>query len=211
MTRREIVLKKLTELSYEEVQGAIKQLTLHVKARLRFNSLVDRTQSGAHSEQNLGMPAVEYYVGESIEKLYDPDGGWDWKFEKLTFVEQLTRIANSLISRKVAQYEKAKEKQKLPIFVQKDISEIHDLDGKLSLDYNRDEMRDKLIDLAYKVSEDNDDLFSFSVLYFENKDFPSIAKEMIISIEKVYGLRKKLVRRLMKHKHYLEDEREVDL
>lgn len=205
MTRREVVLKKLTELSNDEIDNAIKQLTLHVKARLRFNSIVDRTTAGAHSEQSLGIPAVEYYVGESIRKLYSPNDGWDWKFEKFTLVEQLTRIANSLISHNVDQHKNAKEKQKLPVFEQKDISDIQDL-GDEQLDDSHALVYRKLVDLAFKVSEDNDALSSFTVLYFDDEDFKGIATKMQISIKDVYALRKKLVRRLMKHKENLKQD-----
>jgi len=207
MTRRELVLKKLTELPNDEVENSVKQLTLHVQARLFFNSMADRTKTGAHSENNLGMPALDYYVGESIRKLYSPDDGWDWKFEKFTLVEQLTRIANSLISRKVAQYKYTKEKQKLPVFDERDINDIHDL-GDEHLDEGRshDIICQRLVDLAFKVSEDNEALSSFTVLYFDNEDFPSIADKMQISIKDVYALRKKLVRRLMKHKENLKQE-----
>jgi hypothetical protein len=74
MTRREIILRKLETLSDDEVAEAIRQLTHHVKARLRFGSLIDRTKSGAYGEKNLGMNAIDFYVGESIKRLYDPNG-----------------------------------------------------------------------------------------------------------------------------------------
>ena len=41
MTRRELVLKKLHGLPDKEVEEAIKNLTKHVKARLRFGSYGD--------------------------------------------------------------------------------------------------------------------------------------------------------------------------
>jgi len=67
MIRREIVLRKLHELSSEEVADAIRQLTYHVQARMRLNSFFDRTKTGAHSEKYLGMNAVDFYVGESVK------------------------------------------------------------------------------------------------------------------------------------------------
>lgn len=201
MTRKEIVLNKLKNLPEEEMRDAIKQLTLHVSARLRKNSSADRTKWGAHTEEKFGMDPVKYYVGESIKRLFDPDG-WDWKFEKLTLVQQLTRIANKLILDQVAKFKKQRGKN--PKFVSKEISEIYDLaDQFIEEDDHEKKVNEKLIKLAFEVSENDENLFFFTELYFEDKDYPSIAKELGISIEDVYALRKKLVRRLMKHKESL--------
>jgi len=198
MNRRELVLKKLHKLPESEVVEAIKQLTHHVQARLRFRSLLDRTKSGAHGEKNLGMNAIDYYVGESIKRLYAPNG-WDWKFEKFTLSEQLMRITNKLISDKVEEY-KAK-KEAMPIYDVRDTSNIYDLAEIAGENTNRnEEMYSKLIELAYEVSKDDDNLYYFTMRYFEKAEFSTIAEEMNLTIEQVYVLRKKLVRRLMIYK-----------
>ena len=194
MTRRETVLRKLHSLPDGEVQAAIEQLTLHVKARLRFRSKWDRTKSGAHGQQNLGMPAVDFYVGESIKRLYDPNG-WDWKFERFTLAEQLVRIANKLISDKVAHY-KAKL-ETTPSFKDEDISEIKNLDIEDGIDNTNKELCDKIIHTAYEVSKGDDNLHYFTIRYFEDAPYEAIASEMNINVEEVYVLRKKLVRKLM--------------
>lgn len=201
MTRRETVLRKLQGLSDDEVAEALRQLTHHVKARLRFGSKADRTKSGAHGEKNLGMNAIDYYVGESIKRLYDPNG-WDWKFEKFTLAEQLMRIANKLISDKVADY-KAKQ-DGLPAFDERDAGDIYDLQEIASNDVKgNEEIYSKLIQLAHDASKDDDDLQYFIIRYFEKASFATIAKEMNVEIEKIYVLRKKLVRRLMDYKEEL--------
>ena len=201
MTRRETVLKKLQKLSDDEVAEAIRQLTYHVKARLRFRSKVDRTKSGAHGEKNIGMNAIDYYVSESIMRLYDPNG-WDWKFEKFTLAEQLMRIANKLISDKVANY---KVKQvNLPVFDERDTGDIYDLQAIAVSDAKEnEEIYIKLIQFSHEVSKDDDDLQYFVIRYFENASFATIANEMNVEVEKVYVLRKKLVRRLMTYKEEL--------
>ncbi len=201
MTRREIVLRKLQGLSDDEVAEAIKQLTHHVKARLRIGSKMDRTLSGAHSSKNLGMPSIDYYVGESIKRLYDPNG-WDWKFEIRTLAEQLMRIANKLISDKVADY-KAKQ-DGLPVFDKRDAGDIYDLQEIAANETKgNEEIYTKLIQFAYEVSMDDDDLQYFVIRYFEKASFETIANEMNVEVEKIYVLRKKLVRRLMNYKEEL--------
>ena len=201
MNRREIVLKKLHELPDAEVEEAIKQLTHHVQARLRFGSLIDRTKTGAHGEKNLGMNAIDYYVGESIKRLYDPNG-WDWKFEKLTLAEQLMRIANKLISDKVSDYKESKEK--MPVFDKRDTADIFDLEliAIASVNGNED-IYIKLIQLAHEQSKDDDNLHYFTIRYFEKASFETIATEMNLTIQQVYVLRRKLVRRLMNFKGLL--------
>ena len=201
MTRREIVLNKLQALSSEEVSDAIKQLTHHISARLRLHSLFDRTKSGAHGEKNLGMNAIDYYVGESIKRLYDPKG-WDWKFESYTLSEQLIRIANKLISDKVANFKK--KQQNLPVIDEWDVSEIHNINqiAQENIEGN-EEVYSKLIDLAFEVSKDDDNLYYFTCRYFESADYPLIATEMSLPINQVYVLRKKLIRRLSNYKPIL--------
>ena len=198
MTRRELVLTKLQKIPDDEVKEAIKQLTHYVKARLRYRSLSDRTKSGAHGQKNLGMDAIDFYVGESIKRLYDPTG-WDWKFEKFTLAEQLMRIANKLISSKVDEYKNKKEK--LPIIDERDAGDIYDLQeiALKNIDGN-EEIYEKLVKLSHELSKDDDNLQYFTLRYFEKADFDIIAKEMNLQINQVHVLRKKLVRRLMNYK-----------
>jgi len=198
MTRRELVLNKLQQLSDNEVQEAIKQLTHYVKARLRYRSLADRTKSGAHGQKNLGMDAIDFYVGESIRRLYDPTG-WDWKFEKYSLAEQLMRIANKLISLKVDEYRNKKDN--LPKIDERDAGDIYDLQEIASenIDGN-EENYSKLILLAHQLSKDDDNLQYFTIRYFEKASSDTIAKEMNLQVKQVHVLRKKLVRRLMNFK-----------
>jgi len=201
MTRRELILNKLQGLSDDEVADALMQLTHHVKARLRFRSLADRTKSGAHSEKNLGMNAIDFYVGESVKRLYEPKG-WDWKFEKFTLAEQLMRIANKLISYKVEEY--TSKKDVMPVFDEKDAGDIYDLEQVVIENMNgNEEVYSKLIQLAYDVSKDDDDLQYFVIQYFDGVPFATIAKEMNIDVKQIYVLRKKIVRKLMDFKEVL--------
>lgn len=201
MTRRETVLNKLQGLSDDEVAESLKQLAHYVRARLRFQSKADRTKSGAHGEKKLGMNAIDFYVGESFRRLFEPNG-WDWKFEKFNLAEQLMRIANKLISDKVADY-KAK-KDGLLVFDERDAGDIYDL-KQIASDNSKgnEEVYSKLIQFAHEVSKDDDDLQYFVIQYFENVPFATIAKEMNVDVQQIYVLRKKLVRRLMDYKEEL--------
>lgn len=195
MTRRELVLRKLHELPEEEIVDAIQRLTHHVKARMRFESYLDRTKVGAHSQDFLGMPAIEFYVGESVKRLYDPKG-WDWKFEERTLAEQLIRIANKLISDKPKQFQK--HQSKTPDIDNRDAGDIYDLESVASDNIEgKEEEYARLVEAAYEVSEDDDELQYFVCSYFENTEYEVIAQEMGISLNQLHVLRKKLVRRLI--------------
>ncbi len=198
MTKREEDLRKLLNLPESEVKTAIKQVTLHVKARLRFGSLKDRTKSGAHGEKNLGMDAINYYVGESVKRLYDPNG-WNWNYERFTLGQQLCRIANKLIPDVVARY--AATREQIPRVLDKDVSEVQRVtDIPESSNPEQELVFQKLIEYSHKVSQDDDDLFYFTLRYFEKADYITIAQEMGVSPEQIYVLRKKLVRKLMPFK-----------
>lgn len=43
------------------------------------SELEGHTESGAFSEQNLGIPAVEYFPMKAYDKLSNPDCKWKWK------------------------------------------------------------------------------------------------------------------------------------
>jgi len=198
MTKREEDLKKLLDLPESEVRAAIKQVTLHVKARLRFGSLNDRTKSGAHGEKNLGMNAIDYYVGESVKRLYDPNG-WNWNYERFSLGQQLCRIANKLISDVVDKYKETKEL--VPTVLDQDVSEVQivtEIPERSNIE--QELVYQTLIEYSHKASQDDDDLFYFTLRYFEKADYVRIAQEMGVSPEQIYVLRKKLVRKLMPFK-----------
>lgn len=195
MTRRELALKKLHELPEEVIVDAVQKLTLHVKARMRLGSQFDKTKKGAYAEDFLGMPAVDFYVGESVKRLFDPKG-WEWKFEKFSLSEQLIRIANKLISDTPKQF--LNKKAKSPVFDNRDIGDIYDLESVASDNIRgNEEEYARLVDLAYNVSEDDDELQYFVCRYFEDAENKVIAQEMGITLAQVHVLRRKLVRRLV--------------
>jgi DNA-directed RNA polymerase specialized sigma subunit len=114
------------------------------------------------------------------------------------------RIANHLISWKVSAYKKSKDN--LPEFDDRDAGDIYELSETSDCpdDVTEDTVTE-LTRLAYEVSKDDDNLSYFTMRYFEKADFKTIALEMGLSVEQVYVLRKKLVRRLLPFKNELID------
>lgn len=89
----------IKDVEWDEICSRVKSF---LKKKLHYTSY------GAHSEKELGMPAVDYYLSEAIGKIFSFE--WEWKFEKYSIVEQIIRIANSLITKNVDKYRLKDEK-----------------------------------------------------------------------------------------------------
>jgi len=72
------ILKQLNAISDNEWLDVIDKLTTYVHFKLK-----GRTIFGAHSEQNLGINPVEYYVDDAIGKLFSLE--WKWQFENIHY------------------------------------------------------------------------------------------------------------------------------
>lgn len=96
----QVQLDKISEQEWEEV-------CIRCKSILK-KKLFNKTSFGAHSEKELGTPAIDYYLHESISKIFSFE--WEWKYEKYDITEQLIRVAGSLISKKVDKYRNKVEK-----------------------------------------------------------------------------------------------------
>ena len=66
--------KPLSSATPEEMQEAFLMGGLWISVELEGH-----TESGAFSEQNLGIPAVEYFPMKAYDKLNKPDCKWQWK------------------------------------------------------------------------------------------------------------------------------------
>ena len=66
--------KPLSSATPEEMQEAFLMAGLWISSELEGH-----TETGAFSEQNLGIPAVEYFPMEAYTKLNSPDCNWKWK------------------------------------------------------------------------------------------------------------------------------------
>lgn len=94
--------KKLNTVSDVEWTIALKQASEHLELRMR-----NRTRFGAHTVENLGVPAKEYYLNFSYMSIIY--GRWEWK-DEYTLPQQLIRIINSTISTVIESFVKAKTK-----------------------------------------------------------------------------------------------------
>lgn len=94
--------KKLDKISSLEWKITIKKCEKHL-----FFKLMNKTKFGAHTVENLGIPAKDYYLEYAYSSIID--GFWEWK-DEFDLPEQLIRIIDSRISTVVKSFKDAKEK-----------------------------------------------------------------------------------------------------
>jgi len=95
---------KLDKTSRVEWEIALRKAEKHLDYRLW-----NKTKFGAHSVENLHVPAKEYYLNFAYMSIIN--GSWEWK-EDYDLPEQLIRIIDSRLSTVVETYKKAILKNK---------------------------------------------------------------------------------------------------
>lgn len=175
----------------DEWPGIIKKCYGHVQIRLK-----NRTKSGAHCEQRLGMPAHDYYVGNAIKAIYEQS--WEWKYEKYDITTQLSRIINSMISNEVRRY-KAEQKHslQLPLLIEND---------KFDHVYTGEEDEDALDEIYHqecsqalqKACEGNHQYQQFIKLKMDGKKYSEIAEIIECTLDSAYQIMETIGRRTRK-------------
>lgn len=188
MNKENEILKRINAVSDEEWRHVIDDLTTFVSFKLNGKTLY-----GAHTESNLGLGPVEYYVEESIFKLLNLD--WEWKFEEYSLLEQLRRIAGSLISANVEKFRNKKlnityhEEEKLSVIAGAKEADEDDFHYRI--------FKEALL----ACSEDDEELQLYVMALDECNTFDEMSKLLGFGKPKLYALQKKITRRI---KVYLE-------
>jgi hypothetical protein len=91
--------ERLEGVSDKEWREALDQVTAYLRWRL-----AGKTQRGAHSEQALGMPALDYYQEEAVIKLIE--GEWKWQ-DRFSLGKQLEKIAADLVTKQVERWKRS--------------------------------------------------------------------------------------------------------
>lgn len=146
--------------------------------------LFNKTSYGAHSESQLGSPAIDYYLNVSIEKIYSFE--WEWKFDKYDIVEQIIRIAGSMISHNVDKYRRKKE----DAFVEVEFEEYLSFDV---FDEVYDEGIDLLLACIERIVKEDDLLGIYWVSIKEGLKSSEIAEIIEKPVKFVYRQNEKLI------------------
>jgi len=189
------ILERLHAIKDKEWLEVLDKLTVFVRFKLK-----GKTIFGAHSEQNLGVEPVEYYVDEAIGKLFGLE--WEWQFEKYSLIDQLKRIVGSMISANVESYRKKKEKV-LPT----ENETLSVLAEKVNVNNENDDINYQLFTEALeKCSQDDDELQLYVMALDECNSFGEMSTELGWEKKKLYFLQQKMTRRVIK---YLETKKKL--
>ena len=165
LTKYEVNAKRLSGVSEKQWREALDEVTAYLRWRL-----AGKTQRGAHSEKELGMPALDYYQEEAVVKLIE--GEWKWQ-ERFTLGKQLEKIAADLVTKQVQKWERAHDGQK-----------------------ELDETYEKVFVL---VADDKElTLYVEAIVHCNRLD--ELPRYLGVTIQKVYRLQEKLMRRINRAK-----------
>ena len=174
---KKVILDLLGRISQKEWNEIIDRCKNAIKYRIKYSSY------GAHSEAELGFPALDYYIDEAVKKIYQFD--WYWDFKNVKLEKHIITIANSLISRQVDSYERKQGKEKK-------IEYNDELEYNLFEDVY-DERIDLLIQCIEKITADDCDLNFYWEAIKESKKPKEIAQLMEIDVKKVYKQNDRLI------------------
>ena len=191
--------ERLETVSDKQWRDALDELTAYLRWRLK-----GRTQRGAHSERELGMPALDYYQEEAVVKLIE--GDWKWQ-DRFTLGKQLERIAADLITKQVQKWEREhpwltedgtpKNQESVPerkpelIEFTDDIDQYSDI-----LDDDGQEELDETYNVVYALVEDDEELTIFVSAIEHCGNFKDLPEHTGWENKKVYRLMEKLMRRI---------------
>lgn len=174
---KKIISDILDCITDEEWEAILTRCKNAIKHRIRY------TEYGAHSEAELGMPALDYYINEAITKIFQFD--WYWDFKNVKIEEHIITIANSLITRQVDSY---KRKQGKEVRLTYNDEVAYDLFEDVY-----DEEVDQLIECIEKITAGDYDLNFYWEAIKEGRKPREIAELMEVDVRKVYKKNDKLI------------------
>lgn len=183
--RKNKVLEQLEKVDEEEWLVILSKAKEHIKIKTR-----GRTSYGAYSEENLGMSAIDYYVGETLKKLFE--GTRDWKFETRSLVAEFIRIIDSIITEEVRKINIRKDGSTKIISVDPEVF-VDETEIKTE---NIEEVYSSQIDAILEVISEDKELEEIFLLIHDGNNYEQISKKMDIPKLKIYRAIEKIKRKV---------------
>lgn len=195
---------RLDAVTDKEWREALDEVTAYLRWRL-----AGKTQRGAHSEKELGMPALDYYQEEAVVKLIE--GDWKWQ-DRFSLGKQLVRIATDLVTKQTQKWLRAhplltedgklkNDEDMIPQRKQELIEYTDDMEpfaGILddpSTGSGTPEM-DETYDVVYGLVADDEELTVFVSAIEHCGNFKDLPEHTGWEMKHVYRLMEKLMRRI---------------
>lgn len=195
--------KRLSGVSEKQWREALDEVTAYLRWRL-----AGKTQRGAHSEKELGMPALDYYQEEAVVKLIE--GEWKWQ-ERFTLGKQLEKIAADLVTKQVQKWERShpnlmvdgrsKMEDVVPLRKPELIEFTDDIEqyGDTIDDDGQKEL-DETYDKVFVLVADDKELTLYVEAIVHCNRLDELPRYLGVTIQKVYRLQEKLMRRINRAK-----------
>ena len=195
--------KRLSGVSEKQWREALDEVTAYLRWRL-----AGKTQRGAHSEKELGMPALNYYQEEAVVKLIE--GEWKWQ-ERFTLGKQLEKIAADLVTKQVQKWERAhpnlmvdgrsKMEDVVPLRKPELIEFTDDIEqyGDTIDDDGQKEL-DETYEKVFVLVADDKELMLYVEAIVHCNRLDELPGYLGVTIQKVYRLQEKLMRRINRAK-----------
>ena len=204
--------ERLDAVTEKQWREALDELTAYLRWRLK-----GRTQRGAHSERELGMPALDYYQEEAVVKLIE--GDWKWQ-DRFSLGKQLERIAADLITKQVQKWEREHPNssielrdESLEYAVARRKPEFIELRNPEMLpDTMDDDGQEEMVetyDLVYGLVADDEELTLFVSAIEHCGNFKDLPRHTGWEMKKVYRLMEKLMRRIRKSRKFRVESLEL--
>lgn len=193
MDRHSIIIKKLMAISNDEWR-----VVQEKSDRIIQNRIKGKIEFGAHSEENLGMSVNDYYFQEALSRLYE--GKRDWKYEKRSLIEEISRIINDIIGDEVDKYKRNHKKLAVTYLGNEELLSIIDESPKRDDDnvFTNEKRYQEEIDFIESVISGDDDLeILFLALEEKGMKYSEICSEYDWDKTKLYRLVEKLKRKVI--------------
>jgi len=145
------------------------------------------------------MPINDYYFQEALSRLYE--GKRDWKYEKRSLIEEISRIINDIIGDEVDKYKRNHKKLAVTYLGNDELLSIIDKNPNRDDDDNvfaNEKRYQEEIDFIESVIEGDDDLeMLFLALEEKGMNYSEICSEYDWDKTKLYRLVEKLKRKVI--------------
>ncbi len=194
------ILAELDKISHETWRKAVQKCHAHIGLKL-----YNKTNSGAHCEQRLGVSAVDFYVEFAYRQLFTLV--WKWQFEKYSIEEQMIRVIDSKISEEVRKYRVEVSRNKKTILVENEQLSMVFEDIPDDSDEADSNTEKEMMEALEKACENNEIFKEFISLKKQGLSYDDIGAKMNRAKEDLYQMQETISRRAKKNLKLLSNNK----
>jgi hypothetical protein len=183
------VIDKLAAIPDSEWKQTIKKCYSHLRIKL-----YNKTSSGAHTEQRLGMNPLEYYFSNAYMKVCSGKRAWNYK--EVSIDEHLISVMDSLMNSEVKKYKVEQKHNRMTVLVEPD--QLSLFNKKESHETTDEDEMAKLKKALNEVCEENGRYKLFVDLTSQGLDYDAICGKMKCDKKEAYRIKEAIVKKAKK-------------